>query len=206
MLFQAHRRASVYQLLNEEVQLLEEEQGYITKDIHLLGYFYGNRSPRANPHLRGMISGLTLTRDKSSLARLYLSAIQSLAYGTRHIIEALNNGGHKIEKIKMCGGGIKNTIFLREHADISGCDIILPGESEAVLLGCAMCAATASGQFSSLTDAMGVMSSVAETIKPRKEMKEFHDKKYHVFHEMYFDQLKYEQVMSINVKDEVAIV
>jgi FGGY-family pentulose kinase len=197
---------SVYQLLNEEVLLLEEKQKYLTQEIHLLGYFYGNRSPRANPHLRGMISGLTLNRDKSFLARVYLSAIQSLAYGTRHIIETLNHGGHKIGKIKICGGGIKNTIFLREHADITGCDIVLPGESEAVLLGSAMCAATASGQFSSLTDAMKAMSSVAETIKPREAMKKFHDKKYHVFHEMHLDQLKYKQMVSINVKAEPAIV
>jgi len=187
---------SVYEILNEEVEALEKGEACLTKNLHLLGYFYGNRSPRADPHLRGMITGLTLNRDKGSLARLYLAAIQSLAYGTRHIIEALNNGGHQINKIRMCGGGIKNPIFLREHADITGLDIELPGEPEAVLLGCAMLAATASGAYSALTQAMLKMSSVARTIRPRSAFKKYHDKKYQVFHEMYNDQLKYEQMVS----------
>lgn len=36
------------------------------------------------------------------------------------------------------GEGTKNGLFLKEHADICGCKIILPRESEAVLLGSAV--------------------------------------------------------------------
>jgi ribulose kinase len=142
-----------------------------------------------------MISGLTLDRNRRALAQRYLAAIQSIAYGTRHIIEVMNQSGHKISKISMCGGSIENSLLLRELADITGCVISIPSEPEAVLLGCAILAAAACDEFPTVTEAMATMSSVSHTIKPRVGFKEFHEKKYRVFHEMYKDQLKYNNIM-----------
>ena len=42
-----------------------------------------------------------------------------------------------------CGGDTKNPVFLREHADATGCRVVLPREPEAVLLGAAMLGAVA---------------------------------------------------------------
>ena len=41
----------------------------------MLPYFHGNRSPRADPYLKGMISGLKLSDSVDSLALLYLATI-----------------------------------------------------------------------------------------------------------------------------------
>jgi len=187
--------STVYTLLNNEVEKIEEREGCFTRDFHLLGYFHGNRSPRADPQLKGMISGLTLDRNRRALAQRYLAAIQSIAYGTRHIIEVMNQSGHKISKISMCGGGIENSLLLRELADITGSVISIPSEPEAVLLGCAILAAAACDEFPNVPEAMAAMSSVSHTIKPRVDCKEFHEKKYRIFHEMYKDQLKYNNIM-----------
>ena len=67
--------------------------GSITRDFHMLGYHHGNRSPRADPTLRGMISGLSLNSSLQSLALRYFASLQSICYGTRHIIEVMNNQG-----------------------------------------------------------------------------------------------------------------
>ena len=48
----------------------------MTKEIHVLPYFHGNRSPRADPTLTGSITGLKLSRSKDDLALLYLATIQ----------------------------------------------------------------------------------------------------------------------------------
>ncbi len=188
---------TVYQLLNEEVLRLEEQNGFITKDFHVLGYHLGNRSPRANPTLRGMISGLSLQNGFSELAKTYLAALQSISYGTRHIIETMNNAGHSISTIHMCGGGSKNPLWVREHADATGCDVVLSKESDAVILGSAMLAGTASGDYNHLTDAMSAMSSTGMVVKPRQFMKSFHEKKYQIFLRMHDDQINYQNMMEI---------
>lgn len=190
------QHCSKYEILNKEVARLEAENPNFSANFHLLGYHHGNRSPRANPYLKGMVSGLSLNRDLTELARIYLAAIQSVSYGTRHIIEAMNNAGHQITRIHMCGGGTKNPLWLREHANATGCEITLSGEDEAVILGSAMLAATASGEFTEMTSAMESMSSIGAVIKPQPETKAFHDAKYKVFHEMYEDQMKYKTMMN----------
>ena len=185
-----------YQILNDEIDRLEKSDPYFNRNYHLLGYFHGNRSPRADPYLRGMISGLSLNETKTELAKKYLAAIQSVAYGTRHIIEALNKKGHQIKEIHICGGGTKNPIWLREHADITACEMVLNKEPEAVLLGSAILAATASKIYPTIQDAMSTMSEIGERFPAREEMKSYHDLKYQVFHEMYKDQTKYEKMMN----------
>lgn len=191
----ASQGRSEYDILNEEVLRLEKQNPHFTAHFHLLGYHHGNRSPRADPHLKGMVSGLSLNRDLSELARVYMAAIQSVSYGTRHIIETMNNSGHQVSRIHMCGGGTRNPLWLREHANVTGCDVILSKEDETVMLGSAMLAATACGDFNNLTEAMTAMSATGKVIKPQAETRAFHDARYRVFHEMYDDQLKYKAMM-----------
>ncbi len=189
-----NRSITVYQVLNENLADLEQ-LGELNRRFHMLGYHHGNRSPRANPELRGMISGLSLNINKEELVHLYFASIQSVALGTRHIIDVMNDNGYNISRLKMCGGGTKNPIWLREHADITGCQVSLPDEPEAVLLGSAILAATGASEYSSVREAMSAMTKTGEVINPDPSRKDFLDKKYAVFQEMYADQLKYEGMM-----------
>ena len=189
-------KRSVYEILNQKVLELESDNSELMSNFHMLGYHHGNRSPRANPTLKGMVTGLSLDESLESLAMEYLAAIQSVAYGTRHIIDAMRQSGHDITKITMCGGGTKNPLWLREHADITGCDVVLSKEPEAVILGAAMLGASASGVYPTLSDAVKNMGNEGERVTPNKSRSEFHAKKYKVFLEMYEDQMKYKAMMA----------
>jgi FGGY-family pentulose kinase len=186
---------TVYQLLNERLEKLAKDSKFpalLTKNLHVLPYFHGNRSPRANPSLLGGISGLKLSATADDLALQYLATIQAVAYGTRHIIEEMNKNGYNIDTIIACGGGTKNPVFLREHSDITGCKIVLPAEPEAVLLGSAILGAVASGDYASVINAMAEMNLPGETIEPQGGVvKEYHNAKYRVFHRMYEDEMAY---------------
>ena len=188
---------TVYELLNRKVTELKEAAhgSPLTEELHVLPDFHGNRSPRADSHARGMISGLTLDSSFENLARLYLATIQAVAYGTRHIIDALNSKGYVINRIHACGGGTKNPLWLQEHADITGCDLYIAKESEAVLLGAGVLAAVAAGKFSNIIEAMQAMSPRAEVIKPDRATSDFHDAKYEVFKLMYDHQQQYRRIM-----------
>ncbi|UCD74973.1 MAG: FGGY-family carbohydrate kinase [Phycisphaerales bacterium] len=189
---------TVYELLNERLDALAasvDRPAVLTRDLHVLPYFHGNRSPRADASLRGMISGLRLSDSMDELALLYLATIQAVAHGTRHIIDALNDTGYRIDTIFACGGGTKNAVFLREHADITGCRIILPQEPEAVLLGSAILGAVAGGEFGSVLEAMAAMNHAGATIEPNRATASYHDAKHAIFHRMYEDQMAYRENM-----------
>lgn len=192
---------TVYSLLIKRLGKLAKKEdlddiGLLTKDLHVLPYFHGNRSPRANPSLRGAVTGLTLSSTLNDLARLYLATIQSIAYGTRHIIQTMNEAGYDINQIVATGGGTKNEIFLQQHADICGCEILLPKEPEAVLLGSAILGAYAGGIYSTVQQAMINMNKAGMVINPKKgRMTEYHNAKYKVFHRMYEDEIEYGEMM-----------
>jgi ribulose kinase len=101
---------------------------------------------------------------------------------------------HRIGIEMADGGGTNNPIWLREHADITDCEMVLTKEPEAVLLGSAILAAAVK-IYPTIQEAMSSMSEIGTSIPARKEMRSYHDLKYRVFHEMYIDQLKYEQMM-----------
>ncbi|MTJ80488.1 MAG: FGGY-family carbohydrate kinase [Telmatospirillum sp.] len=191
---------TVYEALNDRVQALAAPLAFpaaLTQGLHVLPYFHGNRSPRADPTLKGMISGLALSDTVDDLAKLYLATIQAIAYGTRHIIQSLNAKGYAIDTIMACGGGTKNPLYLSQHADASGCRLVLAEEPEAVLLGSAILGAVAGGLYPAVTDAMGAMTRAGTVIEPGGgPVREFHDAKYRVFQRMYEDQMAYRDLMA----------
>jgi FGGY-family pentulose kinase len=193
---------TIYELLNARLDTLAESErapfpAALTRELHILPDFHGNRSPRADPTLRGVMSGLTLSATADDLARRYLAAIQAVAYGTRHIIEEMNRRGYAIDTVLICGGGTKNPVFLREHADITGCRLVLPAEPEAVLLGSAVLGAVAGGEHATVLGAMQSMNAAGRIIAPtRGAVARFHSAKYRVFHRLHADSLAVRKLMA----------
>uniref|UniRef100_A0A7C9EE93 FGGY carbohydrate kinase domain-containing protein n=1 Tax=Opuntia streptacantha TaxID=393608 RepID=A0A7C9EE93_OPUST len=121
----ASQGTTVFSLLNKMLESMAQEKNppflsALTKDLHILPDFHGNRSPLADPLSKGMVCGLTLDASEKQLALLYLATVQAIAYGTRHIVEHCNAHGHKIDTLMACGGLSKNSLYIQEHADIIG--------------------------------------------------------------------------------------
>ncbi|XP_024219444.2 FGGY carbohydrate kinase domain-containing protein [Halyomorpha halys] len=139
----------------------------LTKDIHVLPDFHGNRSPLADPTMKGMICGLSLSTDEEQLAILYLATVQALAYGTKHIMEKMVEEGHEtFSSVLVCGGLSKNPLFVKTQANVSLMPVLVPHEAESVLLGAAILGATASGIYDSVLSAISSMAGKAEVISP----------------------------------------
>lgn len=181
---------TVYEMLNRRIDELAKERGLsysalLTRDLHVLDYHLGNRSPHADPHARGVIDGLALDNSPDGAALLYLATVQAVAYGTREIVEAMNARGFRIDTILATGGGTKNPLWLQQHADATGLKIVLGGETESVLLGAAILGAAASGAYDSVTSAMQAMSRAGETVLPNPSAKLYHAAKFAVYQELY---------------------
>ncbi|KAH7859633.1 hypothetical protein Vadar_003509 [Vaccinium darrowii] len=199
----ASQGISLFQLLNKILESMMHDKGSpflaaLTDDIHVLPDFHGNRSPIADPKAKGIVCGLTLDTSEKQLALLYLATVQGIAYGTRHIVEHCNAHEHKIDTLLACGGLAKNPIFIQEHADIIGYPIILPRESESVLLGAAILGAVAAKKYSSLNEAMKALNAAGQVVHPSKDpkVKKYHDAKYRIFRELYEQQLSQRSIMA----------
>lgn len=192
---------SVFTLLDRHLEAMVEngDTATLTRSRHVQPDFHGNRSPLADPLRKGAISGLTLDRGLDDLALDYLATLQALAYGTRHIIEEMRDNGVGVETLVVSGGLAQNQLFLREHADATGCDIVVPDQKEPVLVGSAMLGAVAAGHFADLPAAMRAMSGTGSSIAPRRgEVATYHDRKYRVFRRMQQDFAAYAGLMAQN--------
>ncbi len=200
----ASEGGSIYERLNARIGALAAglpHPAFLTSGLHVDPDFLGNRSPRADSTLRGTITGLTLSAGPDDLARLYLATIQALAYGTRHIIETMNASGYAIDTILASGGGTRNPVFLREHADATGCRIVLPREEDAVLLGAAILGRVASNGGAGLREAMSAMTAPGRTIEPNAATRPYHGAKYSVFQRLHDDQQSYRASMQESLTD-----
>lgn len=198
---EAQRRGeTVYALLNETLAAVAAREGValpeLTRDVHVLPYFHGNRSPRADATLRGMVSGLRLSDGVEDLAVLYLATVQAIALGTRHVLETMGEAGFAIDTILACGGGTRNPLFMQAHADATGCTVVLPHEPEAVLLGSAILGAVAAGDHAGIDEAMRAMSRAGHTIQADPATAAYYQRKYRVFRRMYEDQMAYRACMN----------
>ena len=188
---------SVFDVLNDRLDALAggEPPGVLTRHRHVLPYHLGNRSPLADPSLSGTATGLSLTTDVDDLALSYLAAVQSLAYGTRHIVETLVAEGHEVRTILMTGSGMHNRLLVAEHADATGLPVVLPAEADSVLLGAAVLAGVASGHHPSIGAGMRRMARPGAVVEPRPGLGAYHDAKYAVYRRMHADQLAYRAIM-----------
>ncbi|WP_413736338.1 FGGY-family carbohydrate kinase [Sodalis sp. RH21] len=191
----AEQGCNEYQLLNRWVADLERRDPLPTRHLHVLADHYGNRSPRANPQARGAVMGLTLETGPDALARLYLATLQAIAYGTRHIIGAMNQAGHHITRLLICGGATKNPLWLREYANVTGCNIELASQDDTVTLGAALLGAVAAGAYANLSEAAQALVRPGETIHADSRYAAFHQAKYQVYLRLYDDMQQAENVM-----------
>lgn len=178
--------AAMHGRICERIMALRAEEGLdLGKRLHVLPDFHGNRSPLADPHAVGVISGLTLDSSFDSLCRLYWRTAVAIALGVRHILEALNRSGYEIDTLHITGGHTKNPILMELYADATGCTVIEPAAEDAVLLGTGMVAATAAGLYADLPAACAAMAQGGRERRPDRAAVARFERDYRVFLQMH---------------------
>ncbi len=168
----------------------------VTAELHLYPDFHGNRSPLANANMKGAICGLTLNSDVNNLAALYVAAIQATAYGTKHIVDVMEDSNVKIRVATLCGGFAKSDFFVQTYADVLGLPVVRPDNADVcVPLGAALLSVAASRFNGNLNAAVDSAEVGGQVFKPRQDMLAFHRRKYRVFRAMAQDQIKYGEIM-----------
>lgn len=150
-------------------------------EVHVVGDFLGNRAPFADPDMRGIIAGLDMAEDETSLIRLYAAAVISVGYGLRQIVETLRRQGADPETVVVSGGAGRSALVRQFLADACGLPVSTCASPEPVLLGATMTAAVAAGAVPDLQTAMHTLSNLGETILPAPECRTLHERRYRAF-------------------------
>ena len=167
---------SLVSILNQEAEKVPAGQ----TDIVSLDWLNGRRTPYANQLLKGSITGLNLGSDAPKVFR---SLVEATAFGSKKIVERFIEEGIQIKSIIVMGGVAKKSPFVMQVlSDVLNMKIKVVRSEQACALGAAMCAATASGLYTSLTDAQKAMTSgfEKEYIPDQKNVKTYQElyKKY----------------------------
>lgn len=162
-------------------ELLAAEGPAFVGDLQVIPDFRGNRSPLADPHATGVIHGLTIDASFDALCRLYYATAVGIALGTRHILDALDEAGYDITELRLTGGHAASEVLVRLYADSTGCTVVLPEESDGVLLGSAIVASVGAGLHPDIGTASAAMVRAGRRVEPDPSVREFFDRRYRSF-------------------------
>lgn len=118
--------------------------------VYFVPAFSGLYAPYWNGNARGIIAGLTRQSNKGHLAR---AALESTAFQTREVVEAMEkDSGIVLDILRTDGGMVDNDLLMQFQADILNRVVVRPGVKETSALGAAYSAGLAVGFYKDFDD------------------------------------------------------
>jgi glycerol kinase len=119
-----------------------------THGVYLVPAFTGLGAPHWQPDARAAIHGLTLDSGRAHIVR---AALESVAYQTRDLMEAMAaDGGSRPRALRIDGGMVVNDWLCQFLADILDLPVERPVVTETTALGAAYLAGLATGVYPSI--------------------------------------------------------
>lgn len=178
---------SVHQLLSELGFAKPVEECSLVA----IDWWHGSRYIEVDQTLTGVISGLKLSTKPEEI---YRALVEAAAFGMRLMLDTLNSHGVDVKRFFVCGGiAGKNPQLVQCYADILGHELRVSSLPNSAAAGVAIAAASASGEYASLNDAMEHMASRAFTVyQPDMERHAAYERLYKKYLGMrgYFSQNK----------------
>jgi glycerol kinase len=101
--------------------------------VYLVPAFTGLCAPYWDMYARGIIVGITRGTTREHIAR---SAMESIAYQTRDVLEAMEaDSKEKARSLRVDGGATKSDFLMQFQADILGIEVVRPAITEMAALG-----------------------------------------------------------------------
>ncbi|MEK0082988.1 xylulokinase [Benzoatithermus flavus] len=150
--------------------------------LFFMPYLTGERLG-AHRNARAQFFGLGAAHG---LAHLHRAVMEGVAFATaRHLRIMEEAAGHKVERVIASGGGAKTLLWLEIKASIYGIPIVVPAEPECGVVGCAAMAATATGRFGRIEDAIAAYVRYGAEILPNPIWTERYARMQPVFDRLY---------------------
>ena len=137
-----------------------------TGGVYFVPAFVGLGAPHWDAYARGTIVGLTRGSNRNHLVR---AALESIAYETREVVEAMTrDSGFHPEVLRVDGGAARNNFLCQFQSDILGIPVETQATPECTALGAAYLAGLATGFWQDERD-LAAQFKVAHRFEPRME-------------------------------------
>jgi glycerol kinase len=113
--------------------------------VYFVPAFTGLGAPHWDMYARGLLIGIERGTTRAHLAR---ATLESIAYQTRDLVEAMRAAGQPIDVLRADGGGTVNRFLMQFQADLLGIPVTRPHVIETTALGAALLAGLATGMWS----------------------------------------------------------
>lgn len=150
--------------------------------VLFLPHIVGSGTPTCDHLSRGTFLGLSL---KTGRREMFQAVADALAFEARLNLERLEQLDIHVDELRAVGGGSRSDTMLELKATVLGRPVSRLETPEAALLGCAMLAQVAVGQFASLEDARRECVRPVRTVEPCKEKVDEYDAAYDRFRQLY---------------------
>lgn len=120
-----------------------------TGGVYLVPAFAGLGAPHWDAEARGAILGLSRGSGKAEIVR---AALESVAYQTQDLMQALARDGVQPKQVRVDGGMARNDWLLQFLADMLGCPVERPVNVESTAIGAAGLAALGASVFSNVNE------------------------------------------------------
>ena len=117
--------------------------------VYLVPAFTGLGAPYWDSNSRGVLSGLTRDTGPKEIIR---ATIESVAYQTQDLFEAMKHDGLRPRLVKVDGGMVMNNWFSQFLSDVVNVGVLRPKVQETTALGAAFMAGLHIGAYKSLED------------------------------------------------------
>ncbi|MBL1175221.1 glycerol kinase GlpK [Pantanalinema sp. GBBB05] len=120
--------------------------------VYFVPAFVGLGAPYWDSYARGAIVGLSRGSTAAHIAR---AALESIAYQTADVIEAMHQDSTLfLSELRVDGGAARNDLLMQFQADVLGVPVVRPKVTETTALGAAYLAGLAVGYWSSEQEIM----------------------------------------------------
>jgi len=132
-------------------------------NVYLVPAFTGLGAPHWDMYARGLLIGIERGTTRAHVVR---ATLESIAYQTRDLLEAMRAAGQPIDVLRVDGGGTANGFLMQFQADVAGIPVEVAATQETTALGAAFLAGLATGVWKSPDD-LRRRRAVAARYEPR---------------------------------------
>jgi L-ribulokinase len=124
---------------------------------------------------------------QSTREEIYRALLESIAFGSRRIMENFEEHGLELTEIVACGGiAERSPLMMQLLADTSGRRVHVPEVSEIPARGAALFGAVAAGVFDDIGSAIeATRPKKVRTYEPDLEAKKTYDRVYEIYRTLY---------------------